>query len=499
MKKSTLSRNAIANVLQMGFSAALLFFLYRYLTSTIGVAKLGVWSVVLASVSASRIVDFGMSVSITRFAAKYLALDEPRLAAETIETAALTMSVVLAFVLPAIYPLLSKIISHLFNAEYLPDALSLLPYAMVSLWLSIVAAVFQSGLDGCQRMDVRAGLIMTGQTLLLALAFWLVPHFGLIGLAWAQIGQGCFLMILGWWLLRRRLPQLCRVPRRWRRDAFREIIGYGVKVQVASLSMILFDPLTKVLMAKYAGATSAGYFEMANQVVVKGRALIVSANQAIVPKVVQLTEVMPQRLPTIYLENMQLIGLVTLPACTLLFAWAGFVSLLLLGGYKTEFVFFVQIVTIAWTLNTFATPAYYANLGTGHVGWNTLSHVTMGGLNCIFGFLFGSYFGAKGVALGYAGSLVVGSWLLIANFHKQNAVSWRALFSHEQLGLASVSMIILAYSTFEVMMPIGDEKIRMAILIFFLPLILGVSVWFNPIRKRIFTRALSLPEGGTAK
>jgi O-antigen/teichoic acid export membrane protein len=214
----------------------------------------------------------------------------------------------------------------------------------------------------------------------------------------------------------------------------------------------------------------------------------VSANQAIVPKVVQLTEVLPQRLPTIYLENMQLIGLVTLPACTLLFAWAGFVSLLLLGGYKAEFVFFVQIVTIAWTLNTFATPAYYANLGTGHVGWNTLSHITMGGLNCIFGFLFGSYFGAKGVALGYAGSLVVGSWLLIANFHKQNAVSWRVLFSHEHLGLASASILILAYATFAAMMPIGGKDLRTAFLLVLPPLTMIVAVWFHPLSKRLFKR-----------
>ena len=69
--------------------------------------------------------------------------------------------------------------------------------------------------------------------------------------------------------------------------------------------MILFDSLTKVLMAKFGGATSAGYFEMA-QVVVKGRALIVSANKAIVPKGEQLTEFLPQRLTTIFYENMQL-------------------------------------------------------------------------------------------------------------------------------------------------------------------------------------------------
>ena len=488
---NVIAKNAIANVLQMGLSAVLLFLLYRYLAATLGIAKLGVWSVVLASVSASRIADFGLSASATRFAAKYLALDEPRRAAEAIETAALTLSVVLALVLPAVYPLISKILSHLFDAEYLPDALSLLPYALLSLWFSIVAAVFQSGLDGCQRMDVRARLVLAGQTLLLALAFWLVPHFGLIGLAWAQVGQGFFLLILGWWLLRRHLPQLSRVPWCWRRDIFREMLGYGFNVQFASIAMILFDPLTKALMAKFGGATAAGYFEMANQVVVKGRALIVSANQAVVPKVAQVTEVLPQLLPKIYEKNMQLLVFVTLPTCTLLFAWAGFPSWFFLGGYNTEFVFFLKIATVGWALNTFASPAYFANLGTGHVGWNTLSHVTIGGLNGILGLFLGSSFGAKGVALGYVSSLVVGSWLLIAVFHKLNTVSWEILVSREHLGLATVSMFILAYSTFDAMLPFCDGNIRMAVMLLFPPLTLIVAIWFHPLRKRIWTQISS--------
>jgi len=499
MKKSTLSRNAMANVFQMGLSAVLLFLLYRYLASNIGVTKLGIWSVVLASASASRLANMGLSASVTRFVAKYIALEEPRRAAEAIETAALTLAVILALVLPVVYPLLFKILSYLFAADYLPDALSLLPYALLSLWFSIVAEVFQSGLDGCQRMDVRAGLVLAGQTLLLALALCLVPHFGLIGLAWAQIGQGSFLLILGWWLLRRCLPQLIRMPWCWKRATFREMMGYGANVQLASLSMILFDPLTKALMAKFGGATAAGYFEIANQVVIKGRAIIVSANQAIVPKVAQLTEVMPQRLPTIYRDNMQLIALVTLPGCTLLFAWAGIASRILLGGFNAEFVFFMQIATLAWALNTFASPAYFANMGTGHVGWNTLSHVTMGGLNVILGFCLGSHFGAKGVVFGYAGSLIVGSWLLIAFFHKLNDVSWRALFSREHFGLALTSIFILTYATFEATVPVGDQYMRMAILLL-LPLsTLGVSVWFHPLRKRLLSQVFGMPARWGAK
>ena len=277
------------------------------------------------------------------------------------------------------------------------------------------------------------------------------------------------------------------------------MMGYGVNVQLASLSMILFDPLTKVLMAKFGGATAAGYFEIANQVVIKGRALIVSANQAIVPKVAQLTEVMPQRVPTIYRENMQFIALFTLPGCTLLFAWARIASRILLGGYNAEFMFFIQITTLAWALNTFASPAYFVNMGTGHVGWNTLSHVTMGGLNVILGFFLGSRFGAKGVAFGYAGSLIVGSWLLIAIFHKLNAVSWRALFSREHLGLASASMFILTYAIFEATMSVGDQNMRMAILLLLPLLTLGVSVWFHPLRKRLLSIVIGVPARGRAK
>jgi O-antigen/teichoic acid export membrane protein len=494
-----LAKNPIANVLQMGLSAVLLFILYRYLAATLGIAKLGVWSVVLASASASRLAEFGLSASVTRFVAKYLALGEPRLAAAVIETAALTLSGILALVLAVAYPVLCKILALFFDANNLPAALSLLPYALLSLWFSLVAAVFQSGLDGCERMDVRAGLMVIGQGLLLALAFWLVPLFGLIGLAWAQVGQGGFFLIFGGWSLRHHLPQLARLPWRWRKDIFREMVGYGANVQLASLAMILFDPMTKALMAKFGGVTSAGYFEMASQVVIKVRALIVAANRAIVPRVAQVNEVLPQRVPTIYRENMRLLILVTLPAYTLVFAWASFVSRFLLGELSKELIFFMQLAAAAWALNTFSGPAYFANLGTGRVGWNTLSHVTMGGLNGIAGVVLGICLGAKGVALGYCGSLVAGSLLLIAVFHKMYAVPWRALALRENLYLLSATIFVLAYAVLEGMIPFGGEGIRPAVLLLLPPLMLGVAVWFHPLSKHLWEIVFGVPTVGTAK
>ena len=51
----------LANVLQALAGAALLFALYRYINTTLGVEQLGVWSVVLATASASRLADLGLS------------------------------------------------------------------------------------------------------------------------------------------------------------------------------------------------------------------------------------------------------------------------------------------------------------------------------------------------------------------------------------------------------------------------------------------------------
>ena len=494
-----LARNALSNVLQILLSTMLLFLLYRYLSATLGIAKLGVWSVVLATASASRIADFGLSVGVTRFVAKYLSSAEPRRAAAAIETAALTLWVTFAIVLVAVYPLLSRIIAHVFESEHQLDALSLLPYAMLSLWFSIVVDVFQSGLDGCQRMDLRAGLVLAGQMLLFALALLLVPQFGLIGLAWAQIGQGVSLLIIGWWLLRRRLPQLSRVPWHWQRDILREMLGYGVNVQIASFAMIIFDPLTKALMARFGGATAAGYFEIATQVVIKVRSIIVGANKAIVPMVVQYNENLPQRIQKIYQENMQLLVLITLPVYTFLFVWSSFVSQFLLGEYNTEFVFYCQLAVAAWALNTFSGPAYFFNLGTGRVGWNTLSHLTIGGLNVILGFLLGRRFGADGVALAYAGSLTVGSCLLIYLFQKINAVPIRVLALREHLGLVSATLFSIVYASLDVMVPYSGKIIHMSLILLVPLLIIGVATWLHPMRKRLWTRLLDPAVAKAAK
>ncbi|MDH3673520.1 MAG: hypothetical protein OES46_20580 [Gammaproteobacteria bacterium] len=57
-------------LLQAGISALVLFILYRFLIVQVGVEKLGLWSVLLAFVSATRVSELGLGGGVTRFVAR---------------------------------------------------------------------------------------------------------------------------------------------------------------------------------------------------------------------------------------------------------------------------------------------------------------------------------------------------------------------------------------------------------------------------------------------
>lgn len=479
---SSLSRNALANVLQMAVGAVLLFVLFRYIIGALGAAQFGVWSVVLATASASRLANLGLGAGMTRFVARYQALEDERMAARMVETAAITIAVVLGLVLPALYWPLQSLLAHIFTGTDLAQAHSLLPYALLSLWLADVAAVFQSGMEGVQRMDLRAGLMVMGQVLMLGLAILLVPVHGLIGLAEAQIAQGIFLLLVSWLILRRKLTHLGWMPLRWSRQAFRELIGYGANVQLASLLMLLVDPVTKALMAKFGGASAAGFFEMANQVMMKVRALIVTANQAIVPKVAHIAELTPHMLTELYKQNVRILVFVALPVFALLFAWAGPISLMLVGHSEPLFIYLIHLTVIAGFLNVFAGPAYFINLGTGHVGWNTLSHMTMGIVNGVLAFILGTFYGADGVAWAYVAAIVSGSGLLIIIFQWRSSVRFRELALMQHWQLAAVCLTVAVLGEHMWMLLERHDTLRWLIYLGLLPLLLAIGAWTHPLR-----------------
>lgn len=471
----------------MIISGGVLFLLYRYLLRTIGSEQVGIWSIVLATASASRISEMGFSASAVKYTARYIARGEKNKASEVIQTTAITIGVVLGCVLMGGYPLIAWLMGKIIPAAHIPDALAILPHALVSVWVGTVASVFLSGLDGCQRIDLRVLVSMLATVLLLVLSWIWVPEYGLVGLAWAQIGQGMSMLLGSWVLLRREIPSLPLLTFKWRYSLFREMFHYGFNFQVMSIFIMLIDPSTKALMAKFGGLSSVAYYEMANRMVTQFRSLLVSANQVMVPHVANLHENAPEEIQKAYLDSYRIVFFFALPLFAGVAAVAPLASELWIGHYEQSFIVYTTILSAAFWLNALTAPAYFVNLGTGLLRWNTWSFVVMAPLNLALGYLLGVVWGGAGVVLGLALALALGSSLVIFGYHHNYHISLTVLLPSESkpLLLACCIGLMAGWAAFFLLeVPAGylaKAGLSLAICI----IAIAPVLWMHPLRKKM--------------
>jgi O-antigen/teichoic acid export membrane protein len=183
---------------------------------------------------------------------------------------------------------------------------------------------------------------------------------------------------------------------------------------------------------------------MAQQYVGKVRLLVVSANQVLVPVAATFNERDPDALRRLYLGNVELLLYVVLPLYAVVASWGPILSELWIGDFQPQFVLFVSVLSLAWGINTFVSPAYFVQMGTGRILWNTGSHVWIGLANLGLGLVLGPRYGATAIIWGMAGALVTGSALVVLGFHRDQKISWRVWVQREAVILATASAGVFA-------------------------------------------------------
>ncbi len=175
MQKRQVLINATMSVLQIIIIGIVIFILYKFLLVTIGAKKLGIWSLILSSSSIAQVANFGLSGSVVKFVAKYIALNDDQNVSNVIQTAAISLGVFVGFFSLIAYPAITKILGFIVESDSLPLALDILPYALLSVWLMMLVSVFQSALDGFQRIDLRSIILTCSSILNLIFCVILAP------------------------------------------------------------------------------------------------------------------------------------------------------------------------------------------------------------------------------------------------------------------------------------------------------------------------------------
>ncbi len=487
MQKRQLFINAVISLVQTVITGVVLFILYRYLLKVLGVQQLGIWSLVVATTSVSQLASFGLSGSVVKFVAKYIARGEEEKVSGVIQTGMISIAVFTGAVLIAGYPIAKKFLYLVIPHEYLSKAFSILPPTFLAFWFLMVTSTIQSSLDGYQRNDLKSYVLMIGSLIHLSLCFLLAPTYGLLGVAYARVTENFSVALCSWLLLKKRLSLLPLIPYKWNGNLFKEIISYGINVQMMTGITMVYDPITKAFLSKFGNLSMVGYYEMASKMIWQFRGLIVSANQVLVPAIANLNERIPEKIREIYLTSYQLLFYLSLPLFSLIIVCTPIISELWIGHYENIFVLFTILLSIGWFINTLNAPSYFANLGIGELRWNVTSHFAIALLNAGLGVLLGILYDGVGVVIAWIISLAMGSSIISVSYHIRHRISLLELLpkASRTIILACLIGIFVSFLIYTKLNN-GSNNITLNIIVLLSFLVIIVfMLWHHPMRKRL--------------
>ncbi len=482
------------SVMQVLVVALVFFILYRFLYKTIGAEKLGVWSLVLATVSVANVANLGYAACVVRFVAKYLAHGEEEKASNIIQTAVIAMAVFFGLILFIVYIFASLFLSFVIPANNIDDAIAILPYGLIAMWMMVVATVFLAGLEGRQRIDLKSVLLMLSWVLHLLLCFILVPMFDLMGVAYANLIQSFFVLTASWLTLKHFFPLLPLVPYRWKYKLYKEMVGYGANIQVISACQMINDFIIKAILTKYSGLATTGFYEMASRMVLQISRIIISANQVLVPAIADLHEKNRDTIQKIYKDSYNMVFFIALPLFAAIVAFAPIISLVWIGHYEKTFVLYSILLSFGWFLNILAGPAFFVNLGIGELKWITYGHIITTLLNLGLGLLLGKLYGGTAVVSVWIFALIIGSFVITIPYHLRHGIPVSELFPKKNIGVGLgviFGTIFTLYLYHEMYGKCRFLELAIVISLVFFGTI-AKSFWDHDMRKRIMEWALTM-------
>jgi O-antigen/teichoic acid export membrane protein len=446
--KNKILINAISSLIQVVIVTLVYFGLYKYLLIKIGIEKLGIWSLILASTSILNVSNLGFASSVIKYVAKYKALHESQKIINIIQTSLITVSIFSGILIILLLPFASLILKLIVPSNYLILSQSVFPYSLLCLWINIQSGIFAATLDGFQRIDIKNIILTSSSIIYLFLSILLVPIYGLFGVVYAQVLQVSLSFMFNLILVKRIFPEYPIIKYHWNKATFKEIFQYSIKFQGITITQLMYDPITKSLLTKFGGLAATGYYEMASRLIQRVRSLIISANQVLVPTYATIHEESTENVKSLYLRNLNYVHFLTAPIFLFVIAIAPLISLIWIGHYEKYFVNSLIVLTIAWGINIYSAPAYFANLGIGELNWNLFSHIIIGLINLVLGILMGYFGGAMFVVYSWCIALIIGSLIVPISFHHRTELNFSILRNKENFTLITWNILAVLVSWF---------------------------------------------------
>jgi len=394
-----LMQNGLFAAVQSVIVTVCLLLVYRLVIAHASLEQLGIWSLLLAGSALLRVGDVSGAGALSRFVAMRSPDNGPGHTRNVVHTVMLTsfgLNTVLAF---AFYMFAPLVLPRFIAPEYLGEALALLPFVVGTMVLGSLSIAVSSAIDGAQRADQRAVVLVVAALIFLFSSWLLIPQYGVIGFGIAQVVQQIVILVLGWHVLRRHVSDLGWMPFHWRRDVFGETAGFAIKLNAIGVVGLLFDPLVKFAFNHTGGPGLVAIYELASRLVVQMRGFVIAAATPLVPAFAAHSDSSDVVFRRTLENSIRFISFASVGVALGAVIGAPIVSLIVLEKLSPEMLIMSTVLTFGWAINVLAIPFYFAAQGQGYLRWNFASHVLIAAWVVVGVFLPITVFGHNGLLI----------------------------------------------------------------------------------------------------
>lgn len=400
------------------------FLLAPIMLSRLGLAEFGVWAVTGALAQYTRLLDLGVTNSVSRFVALYDAEGDRRAIEETVGVGLLAASLVGVVAVAgaaAAAPLVQDVLGVLDTDEMRVVLMSAAGISTAYLLAAVVNAVP----IGLRRMGppnvatTATNVINFLASLAALLLSTSLATYALANLAAAVVGFGFALIVLvRVWkrpYVRRPTPHRART-----------IVSFGVKSQLVTLANLVNVQTDKLIIAAMLGPRTAGAYEIANRVVQGILSLGLLTLSAMIPTATADLVKRGREVIVEYLERytvrslaiaFPLFGAVCVAAPYLLAAW--------LGEIPPDSVTIIVLLSVSFAVSLTTGVAMTLIVSDGHPGIVAQTAILVVALNVGATLAAAPIFGLWGVLVATVAAEIVASVVFLIRFHRRYGLGAR--------------------------------------------------------------------------
>ncbi len=397
--------------------------LFPYLVARLGAEAYGVWTVVGALGGYFGLVDLGFGAAYVKYVSEFEAKGQLDRISAVLNTSFAFYSVVALVVWAAVDLFIDPLVGVFVpKPELAEDARFMVRVTVAILLAANATAAFGAIQQGLQRLDVWNKVGMSMQLVSLAGAVFVIESgYGLRGLVLNNALVFVLTLALRIYTTYRLAPWLRFRPWRADLDTLKRFFGFGIKLQVEKLAVLIIFQTDKLLVAWLLSLEYVTFYDLATRITGILRSLPGLMTSAIFPAVSELNaRGDTPYLRRLYLRSVKYLALAVMPIAALTIVCAPHLVGAYMGAGFGAAVPIVLILTAGYLSNVFSYPCTVFGGGLGRPEWQMYAALVGMILNlpCSIGFFYllggpeGGY--AGGIALGTVVSLVAANLILIA-------------------------------------------------------------------------------------